>query len=208
MWGFQFLPRGPRQALQQALLAGGVCKVMKGSCQEHICHLFVKNPARRPVRSCDAGRAPPGSGGSLSCLSLAPSADKSQARRGATLWRSCCPLPAVWPHPVPCRAGLWALAPAIPFVHSLWPVNCSPPLKISFNCPEVTPLQLHRTATSQLPNCSAGIFTTAFICHLVIYDTLVSAQAPDSTTAFLSESSAPQCPGNFLAQCGDLCLVI
>ena len=164
--GFQFLPRGPRQALQQALLAGGVCKVMKGSCQEYICHLFVKNPTRRPVRSCDAGRAPPGSGGSLSCLSLAPSADKSQARRGATLWRSCCPLPAVWPHPVPCRAGLWALAPAIPFVHSLWPVNCSPPLKISFNCPEVTPLQLHRTATSQLPNCSAGIFTTAFILPL------------------------------------------
>lgn len=117
--GFSVSAKGPTPGSSAGPPCWGVCKVMKGSCQEHICHLFVKNPTRRPVRSCDAGRAPPGLGGSLSCLSLAPSADKSQARRGATLWRSCCPLPAVWPHPVPCRAGLWSFAPAIPFVHSL-----------------------------------------------------------------------------------------
>lgn len=84
---------------------------------------FVKKRTRRPARSCDAGRAPPGSGGSLPCPSRAPSADRSQARRRATFWRGCCPLPAVWQYPVPCRAGLWAFAHAMPFACFLPPLS-------------------------------------------------------------------------------------
>lgn len=58
---------------------------------------------------------------------------------------------------------------------------------------EVTPT-LRQTAASQLPNCSAGIFQTAFILPLLFTDMLVSLleSLMDSTAFLLSESSVPR----------------
>ena len=76
---------------------------------------------------CDAGRDPAGRDladslpGLLPALSagenqgLAGQLRKSQWPFTSTLYAvaAICLLP--WPHPVPCRAGLWAFAHAVPF---------------------------------------------------------------------------------------------
>ena len=183
--GFEVSAKGPMPG-SSAGWGGWDCKVMEGSCWEHICCLFVKKPARRPVRCCGAGRDPPGS--VTPCCVSHQHCLLARTRPGG-----CAPSGAVAVPRLPCGhtqcpAGLASGPWFMPFpCHSLGPVNCSPPFKTSFNCSEVSPLQLHWTATSQFPHCSAGVFTTAFISHLVVYDTLVSARVPDSTS-FLSES--------------------